>query len=112
MSLPALQVKIAMNMAKYAVIRLGGHQYKVSEKEEILVDRIEDEVAPEVLLVVDSEKVSVGKPKVVGAKVALKKIADVKGEKIDVIKFRAKSRYRKHIGFRPSYSKLLVQKIS
>src|SRR3972149_11773386 len=100
-----------MNMAKYAVIRLGGHQYKVTEKEEFLVDKLADEPAPEILLVADGEKVSVGKPKVAGAKVTLKKVEELKGEKIDVYKYKAKSRYRKKIGFRPSYSRLLVVKI-
>ena len=99
-------------MAKYAVIRLNGHQYKVSEKEEFLVDKVVGEPDPEILLVADGEKVKVGKPKVVGAKVTLKKVEDIKGEKIDVLKYKAKSRYRKKIGFRPLYSRLLVAKIS
>lgn len=99
-------------MAKYAVIRLNGHQYKVSEKEEILVDKVEKEIKPDVLLVVDGEKVSLGKPEVSSAKVSVKKIEDLKGEKIHVFKFKAKSRYRKHIGFRPSYSRVVVEKIS
>src|SRR3990172_7644557 len=99
-------------MAKYAVIRLNGHQYKVSEKEEFLVDKVVGEPDPEILLVADGEKVKVGKPKVVGAKVTLKKVEDIKGEKIDVLKYKAKSRYRKKIGFRPLYSRLLVVKIN
>lgn len=48
---------------KYAVVRIKGHQYKVREGEELLVDRIEEKKAePEVLLVVDENKVLVGKP--------------------------------------------------
>jgi len=99
-------------MAKYAVIRLNGRQYKVSEKEEILVDKLGENINPEVLMVVDEEKVLIGKPEVKGAKVVLKKIGDEKGEKIDVIKYKAKSRYRKHIGFRPQYSRIRVEMIS
>ncbi|OGM80638.1 50S ribosomal protein L21 [Candidatus Woesebacteria bacterium RIFOXYB1_FULL_40_26] len=98
---------------KYAVVRITGHQYKVSEGDEVLVDRLaEQKVEPEVLLVVDGDKVSVGKPKVSGAKVTVKVLGEEKGEKIDVLKYKAKSRYRKHIGFRPQYTRLLVEKVS
>lgn len=101
-------------MSKYAVIALQGHQYKVSEKDEILVDKL-SEKAPvaEVLLVVNEDKVSIGKPTVKGAKVSLKVVeVEVKGEKLHIRKYKAKSRYRKKIGFRPKYTKLLVQKIT
>ncbi len=99
---------------KYAVIKIQGHQYQVSEKEEILVDFLgETKPEPEVLLISDEGKVKVGKPTVKEGKVTLKVVEpEVKGEKIYVRKYKAKSRYRRKIGFRPKYSKLLVQKIS
>jgi large subunit ribosomal protein L21 len=101
-------------MAKYAVIRLQGRQYKVSEGEELLVDKMNDlKLIPEVLLVADGEKVKVGKPVLKDAKVTLKIVKDMeKGEKIEVYHFKAKSRYRKHTGFRPQYTRVLVEKIS
>lgn len=101
-------------MAKYAVIRLQGKQYKVSEKDEILVDKMNDlKAKPEVLLFSDGEKVKVGKPTLKDVEVKLKVLAEMeKGEKVDVYKFKAKSRYRKHIGFRPQYTKLLVVSIA
>lgn len=89
---------------KYAVIKIGGQQFKVSEGAKILVGKLKDvkKVEPEVLLVADGEKVKVGKPKVSGAKVALKVVTEVKkGEKVEIYKFKAKARYRKHTGFRP-----------
>jgi large subunit ribosomal protein L21 len=99
---------------KYAVIRLLGRQYKVEEGQELLVDKMNDlKLVPEVLLVADGEKVSVGKPVLKDAKVTLKIVKDVeKGEKIEVYHFKAKSRYRKHTGFRPQYTRVLVEKIS
>jgi large subunit ribosomal protein L21 len=98
---------------KYAVIRLQGHQYRVCEGEEILVDRlVTGKVEPEVLLMVNEDKITLGKPKVTGAKISLKVLGEEKGEKIEVIKYKAKARYRKHIGFRPSYTRLKVEKIS
>ena len=100
-------------MAKYAIIKIAGHQYKVTEGETLLVDHLKDEkVTPEVLLVADGEKVSVGKPTLEKAKVAIKLMGEEKGLKIDVYKFKAKSRYRKHIGFRPLYTKLEIGKIT
>jgi large subunit ribosomal protein L21 len=101
-------------MQKYAVVRIKGHQYKVSEGEEILVDKIDTkEPEIEVLLVSDEGKVQVGKPVVKEAKVKVKVLKELeKGEKIDILKYKAKSRYRRHYGFRPQYTRLLIEKIS
>ena len=100
-------------VGKYAVIKIKGHQYKVASGDSILVDKLgEDKPEAEVLLVVDGDTVKVGNPTVKGASVGLKVVEEVKGEKVHVRKFKAKSRYRKHIGFRPKYTELLVGKIS
>jgi len=57
--------------------------------------------------------VKVGKPVVKGAEVKLKVVTEIeKGEKIEVYHFKAKSRYRKHTGFRPQYTRVSVEKIS
>jgi len=100
---------------KYAVIRIGGKQYKVTEEKELLVDKLTDlkKIEPEVLLFADEGKVKVGKPVLKDAKIKVKVVSELeKGEKIDVYKFKAKSRYRRHTGFRPQYTRLLVEKIS
>ena len=100
---------------KCAVIRLGGKQYRVIEKGEVLVDKITDpkKIDPEVLLFADDGKVKVGKPVLKDVKIKIKILAEMeKGEKIEVYKFKAKSRYRKHTGFRPQYTRLLIEKIS
>lgn len=100
---------------KYAVVKIQGHQYKIAEGEEILVDKVKDtkKVEADVLLVADGAKVKIGKPVVKGAKVTFKVLKDEeKGEKIHVRKYKAKSRYRKHTGFRAVFTRLLVQKIA
>ena len=100
---------------KFAVIRIGGKQYRVTEGEEILVDKLIDakKVSPEVLLFVDGEKIEIGKPVLAKAKVTVKVLVEVeKGEKIDVFKYKAKSRERRHVGFRAKYTRLLIEKIS
>lgn len=105
--------KVAIS-GKYAVIRTLGRQYKVVEGQELLIDKMNDlKLVPEVLMVVDGEIVEVGKPIVKGAKVVLKIVKEMEmGEKMEVYHFKAKSRYRKHTGFRPQYTRVLVEKIS
>ena len=97
---------------KYTVIKVGGSQYKVSEKEEILVNKISGKPQIDVLLLVEGEKVVVGKPSLKDVVVQCKVLGEEKGKKIDVIKFKAKSRYRRKTGFRPQYTRLLIEKIS
>jgi len=98
---------------KYAVIRIKGRQYKVTEGEELLVDKsLEKEIIPEVLLIVEDGKVKIGAPKVKNAKVKLKVLKDEeKGKKLHIQKYKAKSRYRRKSGFRPVYTRLLIEKI-
>ena len=97
----------------YAILRIKGHQYKVSEGQEILVDKIGDaKLEFDVLLVSKDGKVVVGKPVVKDAKVAIKVLGEEKGEKIDVYKYKSKSRYRRHTGFRSQLTRLLIRKIS
>lgn len=79
------------------------------------MDKIADvkKIEPEVLLFASEGKIKVGKPVLKDVKVKVKVVAELeKGEKIEVYKFKAKSRYRKHIGFRPQYTRLLIEKIA
>lgn len=111
----AKAVKKEKEINKYAVIRIKGRQYKVSEGEELFIDKAVDpkKIDVEVLLLVDGDSVKVGTPKVSDASVKIKVLEEVSlGEKIHVRKYKAKSRFRKHIGFRPQYTKILVEKIS
>ncbi len=100
-------------MADYAVIRVKGSQYKVSLGEEFLVGKVADEeLEAEVLMVSSDGKVKVGVPKVKGAKVSLSVLErEEKGKKLHVRTFKAKSKYRRKIGFRPVHSRLKVEKI-
>ena len=102
-------------MDKFAVIRIGGKQYRVSEGDEILVDKLNDltKIEPEVLLFVDGETVEIGTPVLTKLKVKVKVVTELeKGEKIRVFKYKAKSRQRKHTGFRAQYTRLLIEKIT
>jgi large subunit ribosomal protein L21 len=97
----------------YAVLRIKGHQYRVSEGQEILVDKVGDaKLQADILLVSKDGKVKVGKPVVKDAKVVVKVLGEEKGEKVDVYKYKSKSRYRRHTGFRSQLTRLLIAKIS
>ena len=100
---------------KYAIIKNGGHQYKVTEGQTIEVEKLESDgtsyVFEEVLLVVDGDNVAVGAPTVEGMKVYADIVAEVKGDKIEVFKYKSKSRYRKHTGHRQKYTQVKVTSI-
>ncbi|HEY1085131.1 MAG TPA: 50S ribosomal protein L21 [Candidatus Saccharimonadales bacterium] len=98
-----------------AVVKVGGKQYIVSEKETLLVDRLPDgtkELDLDVLMLVDGEKSTVGTPLVKGAKLTAKVVEEeVKGDKIRVIRYKAKKRVHKEMGHRQKYSRIEVGKI-
>jgi large subunit ribosomal protein L21 len=79
-----------------AVVKIGGKQFIVAEKETLLVDLLPDgtkELTLDALLVIDGDKTQVGKPTVKDVKITAKVIEDlVKGEKIRVIRYKAKKR--------------------
>jgi len=108
----AKKVSTADNVS--AVIRIKGRQYLVKTGEEILIDKSDTkDLNAEVLLLIDDNEVLVGKPVLKEVKVSFKILAEEeKGKKVDIFKYKAKSRYRKRMGFRPKYTRLLVQKIS
>ena len=99
----------------YAIIQTPGKQYRVREGEEILIDRVagnDKQVTFPILLLRSEKEILVGTPYVKNGKVSGKIIEEVKGKKIRVSKFKAKVRYDKTIGFRPLYSKVLIEKIT
>lgn len=98
----------------YAVVKVGGKQYKVSEGQTLEVDKLESKngkVELETLLLVTDKGLKIGKPFVSGVKVIAKVLENIKGEKVRVAKYKSKVRYRRIMGFRPSMSVLKVEKI-
>lgn len=97
---------------KYAIIRINKTQYKVSEGDEILVDLLKQEkIEPEVLFLSDEDKIQIGQPLLPKVKIEIKKLENEKGEKIQVKTYKAKSRHRRHIGFRAKLTRLKIVKI-
>lgn len=102
---------------KYAVIKTGGQQLRVKEGETLTIAKLpgkakEKLVFKEVLLVVDGDKIHLGKPLVKGAQVTAELIEQKKDKKIIVIKFKAKSRYRRKQGHRQQITKIKINKIT
>lgn len=100
----------------YAVIKTGGKQYRVQQGDVIFVEKLNaqaDEAVTfdEVLLVGDADQSKVGTPVVKGAKVEGKVLAQVKGKKIVVYKYKAKKNERKKQGHRQPYTKVEITAI-
>ena len=101
----------------YAIVRTGGHQYKVAPGDVIEVERLEAEPGSqvelgEVLMVSGDDGVQVGTPVVNGAKVIAKVLSQGKGEKLAIFKFKPKKRYRRHTGHRQNITMLSIKEIS
>ena len=102
---------------KYAVIAISGTQYLVKEDQVITVDKQNLEIdktnkIDAVLLTVDESKVKVGTPNVSGASVEYQVVNNYQGEKVDVFKFKSKSRYRRSMGFRAQLTDIKITKIN
>ena len=101
----------------YAVIKSGGKQHKVSEGEEILLEKIsldEGEVIEfsEVLAINKDGNLNVGKPLLEGAVVKGKVLNHLKTKKITVIKMKRRKDYRKKQGHRQNLTKVKIESIS
>ena len=99
----------------YAIIATGGKQDRVSEGDVIYIEKIDAEVDStvsfDVLLVENEGDVKVGTPVVEGVKVEGKVVAQTRGEKIIVFKYKAKKNYRRKQGHRQPYTKVEITKI-
>ncbi|SDC40382.1 MULTISPECIES: 50S ribosomal protein L21 [unclassified Candidatus Frackibacter] len=100
----------------YAIIQTGGKQYKVEEGQIVEVEKLNAAEGEEVefsdvkMLSVDGG-LQVGQPTVEGAKVVGKVLEHGKGDKIIVFKYKPKNNYRKKIGHRQPYTKVVIDKI-
>ena len=100
----------------YAVIKTGGKQYKISEGDEIIVEKLNVEegekvIFDEVFAIIDGEEVKIGKPKVEGAKVTASVVKNGKGPKIRIFKYKHKTNYRRRMGHRQPFTKVKIEKI-
>jgi len=101
----------------YAIIETGGKQYRVSEGDILNIEKLVVEKGTtiefdRVLTVVKDDVVMIGKPLVAGAKVSAQVLAQGRGKKILVFKYKAKSNYRRRQGHRQPFTKVKIANIA
>jgi large subunit ribosomal protein L21 len=98
-------------MSNYAIISVGGKQYRVREGEKLLVDRVKTDEGktfhPDILFLGGEGKADL-KPRL---QVTAKVLGHVKGEKIRIGKYRRRTGYRRHTGYRSSLSQIEITAI-
>jgi large subunit ribosomal protein L21 len=101
----------------YAIIKTGGKQYKVEEKLNLVVEKLneaevgQEVVLDEVLLLADGDRTTVGKPVVEGAKVLATVVAQKRAHKMLVFKRKPKKGYKRLHGHRQYVTEIKVTKI-
>jgi large subunit ribosomal protein L21 len=100
----------------YAIIRTGGKQTKVRPGDVIDVELLKtdaENVTFVPLLVVDDSGSAISDRKVLAdATVSAKVLGEIKGEKIDIFKYKNKTGYRRRQGHRQRYTSLEVTDIA
>ncbi|MBL6784796.1 MAG: 50S ribosomal protein L21 [Rickettsiales bacterium] len=89
----------------YAILNIKGKQYKVSENDKVLVDRVSDEASSKIkfdnVLFIQNEKgAAVGTPNVKGASVEAEVLEHVKDKKVIIFKKKKRHNYRRKNGHR------------
>ncbi|MFH1631522.1 MAG: 50S ribosomal protein L21 [bacterium] len=102
----------------FAVIKTGGKQYRVTEGQELKVEKLEVEdgktIEFDAMLVADEEgaDVKVGTPTVAGVTVKATVLEQGRAKKVSVIKYKPKSRYRRNVGHRQPFTLIKIEKIA
>lgn len=100
----------------YAVIKTGGKQYRVAEGDQLRIEKLDAEVGAEVsfdevLLVGEGESIKVGAPLVDGGAVKAEVVAQGRGDKIRIIKFRRRKHSKKEQGHRQYFTEVKITQI-
>jgi large subunit ribosomal protein L21 len=96
----------------YAIVRSGGRQHKVAVGDILEIDKVEvkagESVALTPLLLVDGEKITADAKGLGKVSVTAEVIAETKGPKIHILKYKNKTGYRKRQGHRQRYTQVKV----
>ncbi|MDA0564957.1 50S ribosomal protein L21 [Streptomonospora sp. S1-112] len=100
----------------YAIVRAGGRQEKVAVDDVINIDKVSEEAGAtltwEPLLVVEDGKVISEASELSGYSVTAEVIGEAKGPKINIIKYKNKTGYKKRMGHRQKYTQVRVTDIA
>ncbi len=96
----------------YAIVRSGGRQHKVAVGDVVEIDKVTDEIGSSLqlvpVLVVDGEAVTSDKDTLGKVSVTAEVLAQTKGPKIRILKYKNKTGYRKRQGHRQRYTQVKV----
>ena len=100
----------------FAIVEIAGQQFKVEKGMKAYVHRLDAMEGSSlefgnVLLIGNGDKITVGTPSVDGARVAVKVLSHVKGDKVIVFKKKRRKGYQKSNGHRQQFSQVLIQGI-
>ena len=100
----------------YAIIATGGKQYKVSEGDIITIEKLGVDAGEKVtfdqVLAVGGDSLKIGNPMVEGATVEASVVANGRGKKVIVYKYKRKTGYHKKNGHRQCFTKVKIEKIN
>ena len=102
----------------YAIVNTGGKQYRVAPGDTLQVEYLPADEGDLVeledvrMLSDDGGAVTMGAPSIDGAKVTAEVLAQGRGKKVIVFKYKAKTRYRRKNGHRQNFTELRVTDIS
>jgi len=101
----------------YAVVQTGGKQYRLGVGDNVRVEKLAGELGevvelPQVLVIGDGEKVSIGDPVIAGASVKAEIVSHGRDKKIRVFKMKRRKKYRRTQGHRQSFTQLRVTEIT
>jgi large subunit ribosomal protein L21 len=96
----------------YAIVRSGGSQKKVAVGDVVDLDRRDGDIGTTVslpaILLVDGETVTSDAKKLAKVNVTAEILGPSKGPKIDILRFKHKTRYRRRLGHRQKYTQVKV----
>ena len=99
----------------YAIVRAGGRQEKVAVGDVFEVNRLQGEAGSTVtlpaLLLVDGDTVTSDATALAGVTVTAEILGDTKGPKIDILKYKNKTGYRKRQGHRQPLTQVKITRI-
>jgi large subunit ribosomal protein L21 len=101
----------------YAVIKTGGKQYRVATGEKLKIEQLPADIGAEivldqVLLVADGDNLKMGRPRVTGASVQAKVLAQGRHDKVRIFKLRRRKHYQKHQGHRQNFTEIEITGIT
>lgn len=106
-----------MTTMAFAIVETGGKQYKIAEGDVFKIEKLKDHKAGDsvvfdkVLVLDDGKTTKIGTPYINGASITVDLLEEGKGKKIHILKYKAKSRYKRRLGHRQPFAKVEVKNL-